>query len=265
MARKMIPGSCSSQRHSTSSYQCLKSYSLTLCFREYYNIVSAHSGAALHPGKDRCCKHKLDTNSEEQAWELLKPVVSVPAGWLRLKNISSGHFLSQTSPSLPPLAILYTALTSSSFTHHESWATQWAFTQAPDVKTYNIKNRLTGTYLRCQPSKLIHREEAEGSVNAWERSGCGKSEMWNLELDAESNWKIVHNSGLLLEEADVPLLHGYEIVCTTKTLNKHKISWAFMCVRVLCHPMSKAANDNCSPPNNSFERFAGLVLGSDLN
>jgi hypothetical protein len=47
-----------------------------------------------------------------------------------------------------------------------------------------------------------------------------KEELWNLELDTESNWKIVHNSVFLLEESVVPLLDGYEIVCNTKTLDK---------------------------------------------
>jgi len=47
-----------------------------------------------------------------------------------------------------------------------------------------------------------------------------KEELWNLELDTESNWKIVHNSAFLLEESVVPLLDGYEIVCNTKTLDK---------------------------------------------
>ncbi|KAF8535218.1 hypothetical protein BDD12DRAFT_808743 [Trichophaea hybrida] len=212
---------------------------------EYYSIISVHSGLALDASQAQCCTRRLDANSEKQVWELQKPVVSVPAGWLRLQIAASGHLLSQTYPSLPPLAISVTIATSAPLTYRDSWATQWAFVQASAVKTYLIKNRLTGTYLRCQLSNLIHRGEKAGSVNAWEVYCYGmKSELWNLELDAESNWKIVHNSGFLLEEAVVPLLDGYEIVCTTKGLDKRK-SWTFI------------------PPNSAIERFAGLVRNSD--
>jgi len=57
------------------------------------------------------------------------------------------------------------------------------------------------------------RGEIAGSVNTWEVYFYGmKEELWNLELDTELNWKIVHNSGFLLEESVVPLLDGYEIV-----------------------------------------------------
>ncbi|KAF8535217.1 hypothetical protein BDD12DRAFT_938741 [Trichophaea hybrida] len=203
---------------------------------EYYYIICAYSGYSLDAGNDQCCTREPDTKSKKQSWEPLKPVVSVPAGWLRLQNIASGHLLSQTYPSLPPLAI---PATSSRSTYREHWATEWVF-ERQGTKIYAIKNRLTGTYLRCEWSKLICRGEAAGSVNAWKDYCYGvKPEQWNLELDAEPNWKIVHNSGLLLEEAVVPLLDGYEIVCTTKLHDKRK-SWAFI------------------PSNSAVERLAGL-------
>jgi len=100
---------------------------LTWHRREYYNIVSANSSLALDAGQNQCCTRILDNNSTKQVWELQKPVVSVPAGWLRLQNVASGHLLSQTYPSLPPLSIAMTVQTSSSSTYRETWATQWAF------------------------------------------------------------------------------------------------------------------------------------------
>jgi len=57
---------------------------LTWHRREYYNIVSANSGLALDAGQNQRCTRILDINSPKQVWELQNPVVSVPAGWLRL-------------------------------------------------------------------------------------------------------------------------------------------------------------------------------------
>ena len=58
-----------------------------------------------------------------------------------------------------------------------------------------IKNRLTRAYLRCEPSKAVH-SEAVGSINAWDSKCYGfDPEFWSLELDMESNWRIVHESG----------------------------------------------------------------------
>jgi len=180
-----------------------------------------------------------------QIWELLKPVVSIPAGWLQLHNVATGHLLSQTYPSLPPLAIPATA----SSTGRESWATQWAFVHASAVggnnaesRLYVIKNRLTGTYLKRQSSKLLHRGEAAGSINAWINYCHGtESALWNLELDAELNWKIVHKSGFLLEEAVVPLLDGYEIVCDQRAHDKRK-SWVLVYVFFYRYLMAKTDN-----------------------
>ncbi|KAF8541815.1 hypothetical protein BDD12DRAFT_803384 [Trichophaea hybrida] len=89
---------------------------------EYYNIVNAYSGYVLDAGEGQCCTRKPVTKSERQAWELHKPVVSVPAGWLRLQNFASGYLLSQTYPSLLPLAIPETASFSVS-KYPEPWAT----------------------------------------------------------------------------------------------------------------------------------------------
>jgi hypothetical protein len=96
-------------------------------------------------------------------------------------------------------------------------------------KNYVIINRLTGGHLRCQWSKFAQRGEEAGSVNAWEcRYEYPDLELWRLELDPESNWKIVHHkSGFLLEEAVVPLLSGNEVVCATKTGDRRK-SWVFV-------------------------------------
>jgi hypothetical protein len=167
----------------------------------------------------------------KQAWEFINPVASVPPGWLHLQNVSSGHVLSQTYSSLPPIA-RSTTLNSSAFP--ESWATQWALIRSSEwgyntirSRSYVIINRLAGGCLGSQASKFAHRGEEPGSVNAWEMSPSEK-ELWRLELDRQSNWKIVHQqSGFLLEEAVVPLLNGNEIVCVTKTPDKRR-SWMFV-------------------------------------
>jgi len=156
--------------------------------------------------------------------------VSVPAGWLQIQNIVSGQVLSLTYSSLPPITVVAPISPSPI----ESWATQWSFTHTsalgdrkPGNRSYLIKNRLTGTYLRCWPSKLVFREAA-GSVNAWETTCKYESfEFWRFELDEESNWRVVHSSGPLLEEVDVPLLGGNEVVCTNKTPHEKK-TWDFV-------------------------------------
>jgi hypothetical protein len=198
-------------------------------------------------------------------------VVSVPAGWLQIQNIHTRHLLSQTYPSWPLLAIPATATASAFSKHHESWATQWAFAHASafgdqkaGIKTFVIKNRLTGAYMRHERSRILYRRGPDGSVNVWTAT-CYvvEEELWNLELDAESNWKIVHNCGFLLEQAGVSLLNGFEIVCATTTHDKRK-SWAFLYVMALYHEMSDA-NDCYSPLNKSVQSFAGLVSDSGPN
>lgn len=90
-----------------------------------------------------------------------------------------------------------------------------------------IKNRLTGNILRCEPSKEFHRE-AVASINAWDPKCYGLDpELWRLELDEDENWRIVHKSRFLLEETDVKLFGGNEVVCTTKTHHEKK-NWAFV-------------------------------------
>jgi hypothetical protein len=200
-----------------------------------------------------------------QIWELLKPVVSIPAGWLQLQNVATGHLLSQTYPSLPPLAIPATA----SLIGRESWTTQWAFVHASAVDdksaestVHVIKNRITGTYLKRGSSKLLHRGEAAGSINAW-RTYChgDESELWNLELDAKWNWEIVHKSGFLLEEAVAPLLDGYEIVCDQRTHDKRK-SWILGYV-IFYRYLTVKADNVSSPPVITNERFVGPVRSSE--
>ncbi|KAF8532925.1 hypothetical protein BDD12DRAFT_867822 [Trichophaea hybrida] len=207
---------------------------------EYYNIVSLHSGNALefNPFDLYCYTSRLDIGSDWQVWEFVKPVASVPSGWLRLQNISSGRVLSQVYSSLPPISRSMPSA-SSSGSHHESWATQWAFVRFSALtnkdktlgsNAYLIKNRLTGTYLRCQESRFAHRGEEPGSVNAWQSShyDMSKKDSWRLELDRQSNWKIVHHgSGFLLEEAVVSLLNGNEVVCAVKTPDQRR-SWVFV-------------------------------------
>jgi len=64
-------------------------------------------------------------------------------------------------------------------------------------------------------------------VNAWEIVCYGNLDMWRLEINAQSKWKIVHQmTGFLLEEAVVPLLDGKELVCATKTADRRK-TWTF--------------------------------------
>ena len=55
-----------------------------------------------------------------------RPVVSVPAGWLRIQNVVSRQVLSLTYSSLPPITVVAPISPSPI----ESWATQWSFTHA---------------------------------------------------------------------------------------------------------------------------------------
>jgi len=144
--------------------------------REYHNIVSFHSGNALNTEFDsnncKCYTSWPEQGSDRQAWEFIKPLASVPPGWLRLQNASSDRVLSQIYSSLPPISRSLPSASSSS-SYHEYWATQWAFVRLSALNNnyfgsnaYLIKNRLTGGYLRCQTSRFAHRGEEPGSVNA---------------------------------------------------------------------------------------------------
>jgi len=197
--------------------------------REYYRIFNVNSGLALDTWNTLCTRNLL-LGYLSQFWELQKPVVSVPAGWLRIQNVASSQVLSQTCSSLPPI----TVPPPTSPTPNESWATQWVFVQASTFgdssagnRSYVIKNRLTGTILRCEKSKEFHRE-AVGSINAWDPKCYGNDpELWSFEVDADGNWRVAHKSRLLLEETDVELLGGNEVICTTRT-HDNKKCWAFV-------------------------------------
>lgn len=205
-------------------------YFLILCalYRETYIITSVHSGNVIDSA---CFIRQANIDSESQAWELVNPLISIPHGWLQIRNVSSDHLLSHTFISLPPISVLST---SKSLSYPESWATQWAFIRASDLghsnagsRDYIIRNRLTRAYLRCQESKFLHQEGKEGSVNAYE-TRCYAFEFWRFDRNAQSNWKIVDSkSGFLLEEVAVPLMDGMEVVCVTKTTDERR-SWALM-------------------------------------
>ncbi|KAF8248497.1 hypothetical protein K440DRAFT_660799 [Wilcoxina mikolae CBS 423.85] len=212
---------------------------------ESYNIVPLHTTNSLD---DSCSCRPTTADSETIAWELINPLVPIPAGWLRIRNIASGNILSQTFESLPPVSAPSTSKSSS---YPESWALQWAFIRASSVgystisnRVYVIRNRLTRAYLSCRPSRFTHLGESPGSVSAWESKCRGDNEFWRLELISQFNWKIVHHkTGFLLEEAVVPLLDGQEVVCTTKTTDRRN-TWTFISIK----DIDTTTTENAPPP-----------------
>ena len=200
---------------------------------EIYSITNLHSGLEI-------CSLRLKTRAvskpsglSSSGWQLRIPVVSVPVGWQRLRNICGDRLLSHSSLSLPPVTIEVGRPGPANY--HESWSTQWAFFRASSFgvnasnKAYVLRNRLTGGHLRYQKSKFAHLDGA-ATVNALSKEPPVNDPWW-LELDYLQRWNIVHHAtGNRLEQSSVPLLEGgVGVECACRSVDARK-TWVLMYV-----------------------------------
>ena len=239
-------------------------HSLCACNSDRYSITNLHSGLELHgPLGGRCVLWDRDeycTVSEPgcpSEWELRIPVVSVPVGWQRLRNTCGDRMLCHGSLSLPPVTI--EPWSSEPPNRHESWSTQWAFFRASSFgsndagnKGYVLKNRLTGGYLRCQPSKFAHLGSQKATVNAWSKHPSADDPWW-LDLDCLQRWSIVHRAtGCRLGQPSVPLLEGnIQAECASRLADARQ-TWVLVYVAI---PLSTASR---SPPPSDVS-FVGRL------
>ena len=218
-----------------------------LCVRvinsERYYITSLHSSLALCGPQEarstswtrdeRCTVSKPGSLCE---WKLQIPVVSVPVGWQRLRNICGDRILCHSSLSLPPVTIEPERSVPANY--HESWSTQWAFFRASSFsskrtsnKGYVLRNRLTGGYLRRQSSKFAHLSNGKGAtVNAWSKEPPADDPWW-VDHDSSMRWGIVnHETGHRLEQSSVPLLEdSFQVECTSRVTDTRK-TWVLVFV-----------------------------------
>ena len=175
------------------------------------------------------------TNYRMQHWELVIPVSPVPVGWHRLKNASTGHILSHSYPSSPPILISPIEPKHTS-NYRETWGTQWAiihnrgFTTDAAVASYQIKNRLTNGFLRARGSGGPAVSKAvEDTVCAWQADNPGGEKLWALEIDARKNWKIVEEAtrNLLGEALGTPFGGENTLECCNKQEDPRR-SWRLM-------------------------------------
>ena len=217
---------------------------IALCVRvinsELYRITNLHSGLPLHGPLDACSMFWIrdehcTVSKPGSKWKFQIPVVSVPVGWQRLRNICGNRMLCHSSLSLPPITI--EPERSAPANYHESWSTQWAFFRASSFgsknagnKDYVLRNRLTGGYLRRQPSKFAHISDEKATVNAWSKEPPADDPWW-IECDCLLRWNIVdHATGHRLEQSSVPLLEGgVQVECASKIVDARK-TWILLYV-----------------------------------
>lgn len=172
-------------------------------------------------------------------WELVIPHVTVPPGWLKIRNMGSGDLLSHKylhshAKLLPPPA------SPKASQHRESWGIQWAlvhagadslFVEDGDNK-WRIINRLTGGFLWDTSQDVSY--------------GCGVCphtlNVWSLELHLAGDlnifdrmsrsWTIVQpDTFCLLQSTDVPFGEGKRVAAVEKTFTsdtKDRKRWEFM-------------------------------------
>ncbi|KAA8910625.1 hypothetical protein FN846DRAFT_526619 [Sphaerosporella brunnea] len=219
---------------------------------EFYQILSLSCGLAI----DKVTQAKGApvhfwepcTENSNQVWELVIPICSIPVGWHHIKNVATGHILKHTYPSSPVRLGPQTFNTVSS-NHYQTWGTQWAIIQGHEYSgntsqwTFEIRNRLSGGYLRCvhEPSQQLGPFAGKG-VNAWQTTpDCSK--LWTFDLDGRKKWKIVDEAtGCLLAEdpqTGTP-------VCCSKGPDRWK-SWCFVPVADLDAEVKQEKNN--APPN----------------
>jgi hypothetical protein len=204
---------------------------------EFYQIVSIYSGLALDSVNGSTAEtstaihvwEACPTNTN-QIWELVIPTCSIPIGWHQLKNAATGHILQHTYPSSTPTLVpqMPHKVTSN---YRETWGTQWAVIHGqacrkkPSRLSYQIRNRLTGGYLRClQQSDTAASRYAEADVHAWQTTPYNSPKLWKFDLDLRRNWKIVdETSGNLLAEAP----DAGKLVCCSKQLDRRR-TWSFV-------------------------------------
>lgn len=114
--------------------------------------------------------------------------------------------------------------------YRETWGAQWTlihtqnfapkFPGITGTNTWCIMNRLTGTLLGNVTYKSKGEEKL--GVAAWEfNTGDVLGHTWKLELDSACNWKIINYKTLfLLEQTNVPLGEGKEVICRDRTLRR---------------------------------------------
>ena len=204
-----------------------------------YSIISEHSGLAIDKGHENeghpAQMWEYNTNFRRQHWELVIPVSPVPVGWHHLKNVSTGHILSQSYPSSLPILISPIELKHTS-NYRETWGTQWAiihnrvFTTGAAVASFQIKNRLTSGFLRARGNggPEVSKVE-EDTVRAWQTDSPGGEKHWALETDARKNWKIVEEAtrDLLGEALGTSFGGGNTLECCSKQADPRR-SWRLM-------------------------------------
>ena len=203
-----------------------------------YSIISEHSGLAIDKNDGEGCRVQMweyDVDDTDQHWELVIPVCAVPVGWHQLKNVSTGHILSHSYPSCPPILISPIEPKHTS-NYRETWGTQWAiihnrgFTTGAAVASFQIKNRLTSGFLRARDSggPAVPKAE-EVIVRAWQTTYLKGKKLWALETDARRNWKIVEEAtrNLLGESLGTSFGGGNTLECCSKQADPRR-SWRLM-------------------------------------
>jgi hypothetical protein len=160
----------------------------------------------------------------------MRRVTSIPCGWHQLKNVSSGHILSHSYLTSPPLLIAQPMPPKHSSNYRETWGTQWAVIRSSALDpshtkktSHFIKNRLIGGYIVLKGGEFP-KEQVQGCIKAFGPWGACK-----FELDNERNWRIVdERSGELLAEAFMQTaLGGYMAVANSKKCDP-RCSWEFV-------------------------------------
>ncbi|KAL7272651.1 hypothetical protein RUND412_004523 [Rhizina undulata] len=184
---------------------------------DFYNIINVFDKGALDitcgdcnflaiACEETCITSKFSASDLLQRWEFLIPRVDVPAGWVRIRNVSSGAFLQHNYLSSPPF--LAPAQCDSNVTNlRETWGAQWALILPSEHKIdsahngWCIKNRLTARFLNVRYMRFAGSiRDAVKVADSIHKQG--RWQKWELEINQDGYWKIKNMASKDLLEKD---------------------------------------------------------------
>lgn len=172
-------------------------------------------------------------------WELVVPNVTIPPGWLKIRNMGSGDLLSHKylhshAKLLPP------STSPKPSQHRESWGIQWALVHAKihsptaeeEDNKWRIVNRLTGGFLWDVSQDVSYDcDVCPHTLNVWslELHLAGDSTVFDR---MSRSWTIVQpDTFCLLQSTDVSSGEGKRVAAVEKTFTsdtKDRKRWEFM-------------------------------------
>lgn len=154
-----------------------------------------------------------------QQWELMRPAIGIPAGWVKIQNVLTGHVLHHDYIALPPIAV--PPLDTAAAQYRESWGAQWSFLSViggggREGVSWMIKNRLTEGILSHGKNRSALNDRSL-SASDKESRDIPLFSLWELEFDRTGDVIIRNGMGSVLEDTGRDRKNGHELDCCKRT------------------------------------------------